>query len=68
MVIQQSWDKYKLPLVWRLATTGFEEEMQPFNFIADYYGEKYAFYFAWLVHYTAQLLLPTFIGLVILIL
>ena len=41
--------------------------MQPLNFIADYYGEKYGFYFAWLVHYTGQLIIPSIIGIGILI-
>jgi len=30
--------------------------------VADYYGEKFGFYFAWLVHYTASLLVPGFFG------
>jgi hypothetical protein len=39
--------------------------MQPINFVADYYGEKFGFYFAWLVHYTALLLIPGIVGAVI---
>jgi len=41
----------------------WEKYTQPFNFIADYYGESYGFFFAWLVHYTAWLLIPGLIGL-----
>ena len=39
--------------------------MQPINFVAYYYGEKFGFYFAWLVHYTALLLIPGIVGAVI---
>jgi len=38
--------------------------MQPLNFIADYYGEKFGFYFAWLVNYTAWLLPLALIGFI----
>ena len=38
--------------------------MQPLNVIKDYYGEKMAFYFAWLIHYTGWLMIPSVIGLV----
>ena len=37
--------------------------MQPLNFIKDYYGEKFGFYFAWLIHYTGQLIPIAVIGL-----
>jgi len=53
--------------VWGFLVGGFETEMQPLNFISDYYGEKYGFYFAWLVHYTGQLILPSVIGVGILV-
>jgi anoctamin-8 len=43
----------------------FWQNMQPINFITDYYGEEYGFYFAWLVHYTGWLLPPAVAGLVI---
>ena len=36
--------------------------MQPLNVIKDYYGEKMAFYFAWLIHYTGWLIPPMIIG------
>ena len=39
--------------------------MQPLNFIALYYGEKFGFYFAWLLHYTGQLIVPAIFGLII---
>ena len=39
--------------------------MQPLNVIKDYYGPKFAFYFAWLVHYTGMLLWPAIIGIII---
>jgi len=37
--------------------------MQPLNFIANYYGEKFGFYFTWLVNYTAWLLPLALVGL-----
>lgn len=30
--------------------------------IANYFGEKFAFYFAWLIHYTSWVLIPSFFG------
>ena len=42
--------------------TGFLKNMQPLNFIKDYYGEKMGFYFAWLIHYTGWLIPVALIG------
>ena len=39
--------------------------MQPLNFIKDYYGEKFGFYFAWLIHYTGWLIPIAFIGFIL---
>ena len=41
---------------------GFLKNMQPLNFLKDYYGEKFGFYFAWLVHYTGWLISVAMIG------
>lgn len=65
--VTESWDKYKVRLTKGFIFTGFKDNMQPLNFIADYYGEKYGFYFSWLVHYTGQLIIPSIVGLGILI-
>ena len=34
------------------------------NFIKDYYGEKFGFYFAWLIHYTGWLIPVSIIGII----
>ena len=36
--------------------------MQPLNFIKEYYGEKFGFYFAWLIHYTGWLMFAAIVG------
>ena len=35
------------------------------DYVADYYGEKQAFYFAWLLHYTSWLMIPSVVGFII---
>jgi len=45
---------------------GWEKNIQPLNDIADYTGEKYAFYLTWLVHYTSWLMIPAVGGVVLL--
>jgi len=47
-----------------MITNGFLENMQPLNFIKDYYGEKMGFYFAWLIHYTGWLIPVAIIGII----
>lgn len=39
--------------------------MQPLNFIREYYGAKFGFYFAWLIHYTGMLIIPSIVGIII---
>ena len=62
LLIEKSWTDYR----WRLAAgmlfKGFLANMQPLNFIKDYYGEKFGFYFAWLIHYTGWLIPVAIIG------
>ena len=41
--------------------------MQPLNFINEYYGSQFAMYFAWLVHYTGMLIIPSIIGIILFI-
>ena len=63
--IMISWNNYGTRLAWGFLSGNFEQNMQPLNFIKDYYGPKFGFYFAWLIHYTGMLLLPAFVGIII---
>jgi hypothetical protein len=63
-MIYKSWLDYRWRLSAGMVTSGFLKNMQPLNFIKDYYGEKFGFYFAWLIHYTGWLIPVAFIGLV----
>jgi anoctamin-10 len=44
-------------------TSKFYDNFDSMNYIKSYYGEKYAFEFAFLVHYQSWLLFPTIVGL-----
>eukprot|EP01135_Chromosphaera_perkinsii_P003221 Nk52_evm28s238 gene=Nk52_evmTU28s238 len=37
---------------------------QPIHLIREYFGEKTAFYFAWMGHYVTWLIFPSFVGLI----
>lgn len=55
--------------MWRLSTaiyaSRFYRAVKPLDYLADYYGEKVAFYFAWLLHYTTCLVPISFLGFLI---
>lgn len=48
--------------------SGLSKYMQPLNFISNYYGERYGFYFAWLAYYTAMLVPISIIGVIFFVL
>lgn len=50
-----------------MITGNFTNYMQPLNYIAYYYGEKMAFYFAFLTFYTSWLLIPALPGIALFI-
>lgn len=63
-LIINSWNEYRWRLAFGMIFKGFLANMQPLNFIKDYFGEKFGFYFAWLIHYTGQLIPIAIIGIV----
>jgi hypothetical protein len=65
--IKQSWARYRLPLIWGFITGNYISSMQPLNFIANYYGEKMGFYFAFLTFYTSWLIIPAIPGVALFI-
>ena len=64
-LIEVSWNEYRWRLSAGMIFTGFMRNMQPINFIKDYYGEKFGFYFAWLIHYTGWLIPIAIVGVVL---
>lgn len=46
---------------------GFEKYMQPMNMIKNYYGEKYAFEYCFLLHYIAWLTVPAVLSIIVLV-
>ena len=63
--VYTSWLQYRWRLAWGFIYKGYSENMQPLNFIKDYYGEKFGFYFAWLIHYTGWLIPIAFVGFIL---
>lgn len=65
--IDVSWKKYRRKLILGFVTGNFIKYMQPLNFIANYYGEKMAFFYAWLMFYTGWLIIPAIPGIALFI-
>lgn len=57
--------KKKWKLIFGFLTYTNPKINKPLDYVADYFGEKQGFYFAWLVHYTAWLLIPSVLGILI---
>ena len=64
-LIYKSWLEYRWRLSWGMIWGNYLPNMQPLNFIKDYYGEKFGFYFGWLIHYTGWLIPVAIIGIII---
>ncbi len=65
--IEASWRENRVNLFFGFITGNYFNHMQPLHYIANYYGEKMGFYFAWLIFYTSWLLLPAIPGLALFI-
>ena len=67
--IIESLDKHAYRLVWNMLSMSesFLKHFEPINLIADYYGEKYAFYLAFMLHHVGWMLVPAFFGTILFI-
>ena len=63
--ITASFVKYRIRLALSFLIGDYSKFMQPLNMLKNYYGEKYAFEFAYLLHYQAWLIIPSLTGLVL---
>jgi len=62
--IVKSWKKYKVKLILAMLGLGdLMNSMEPIMMIADYYGERQAMYFTFLIHHISLLFIPAFFGL-----
>jgi hypothetical protein len=43
----------------------FVKYFQPVNMVKNYFGEKFAFEYAFLIHYEAWLIVPSVLGLLL---
>jgi len=66
-LIVDSFDHYKWRLLRGMITGNYMKYFEPINMIKNYYGEKYAFEFAFLIHYASWLLIPAFFGMLVVI-
>lgn len=63
--IQASLDHFRFRLTLGFLNGSFIKYMEPLNMIKNYYGEKYAFEYAFLMHYQAWLLFPSIVGFLV---
>ena len=54
---------YKYRMMWGFITGNFEHYMQPLGMIKNYYGQDFAFEYAFLLHYQSWLIFPAFFGI-----
>jgi len=65
--MQECFAKYKFKLIFAFLFGGFGKYMQPINMMKNYYGEKYAFEYCFLLHYVAWLMIPSALGVAVLV-
>ena len=65
--IIESFDHYKWRLIRGMVIGNYTKYFEPLNMIKNYYGEKYAFEYAFLIHYAAWLLIPGIVGILVVI-
>jgi len=49
-------------LITFLSKNTYRKYTKTIDTVYEHFGEKFAFYFAWLLHYTAWLIIPSIIG------
>lgn len=65
LAIPKAMRKHGWKLVFSLYSTQWFNNLKPINLIANYYGEKYALQFLFLVHHIAWLLVPSVLGTIL---
>ena len=66
-LIVNSFDHYKWRLLRGMIVGNYMKYFEPINMIKNYYGEKYAFEYCFLLHYVAWLMIPSALGVAVLV-
>ena len=62
--IVKSWKNHRFSLIRSMLGMGdLMKHIEPIMLIADYYGEKQAMYFTFLIHHISLLFIPSFFGM-----